>query len=358
MPTVGTQSLAASTRALCEQFDVALLDLDGVLYVGPDAVPGAPDALRTARHRGMRLAFVTNNAARPPVVVAAHLTRLEIPAAPEEVITSSQAAARYLADRLPPHSRVLVVGTEGLIDALAERGLVPVFGADDDPVAVVQGYSPTLDWAQLAEGCIAIRRGLPWVATNLDPTVPSPRGPLPGNGALVAALRHATGVEPVATGKPDPTMHRETMLRTGAKRPLVVGDRLDTDIEGAAAVGCPSLLVLTGVAGPADVIAAPAGQRPDFVGRDVTALLETHPATAVAGHQHSCRGWVAERVADTIRLTGPDVTAEETDGLDPLRALCSAVWTAVDAEPGLNCRLVGGDEPGVRALEALNSSSR
>ena len=118
--------------------------------------------------------------------------------------------------------------------------------ADDDPSAVVQGYSPDLNWHQFAEGAVAIRNGAVWVATNLDPTVPSARGPLPGNGSLVAALRHATGVTPVSTGKPDPTMHRESVERSGARRPIVVGDRLDTDIEGARAVGCASLLVLTG----------------------------------------------------------------------------------------------------------------
>ena len=159
----------------------------------------------------MRLAFVTNNAARPPSAVVAHLIELGIPAEVEEVITSAQTAAHYLARRLAPGSPVLVVGTTGLTEALQEHGLTPVFSADDRPLAVVQGYSPELDWRQLAEGAIAIRHGAQWVATNLDATVPSPRGPLPGNGSLVAALRHATGVDPVSTGKPDPTMHGETV---------------------------------------------------------------------------------------------------------------------------------------------------
>ena len=212
----------------------------------------------------MRLAFVTNNAARTPESVAEHLTALGIPAEPAEVTTSSQAAAHYLADRLPAGAPVLVVGTTGLVTALRERGLTPVFSADDAPQAVVQGYSPELDWKQLAEGAVAIRAGVPWIATNLDPTVPSPRGPLPGNGSMVAALRHATGVTPTSTGKPDPTMHRESVQRSAAQRPIVVGDRLDTDIEGAAAVGCPSLLVLTGVTDAADLLAAGPRHRPGF----------------------------------------------------------------------------------------------
>ena len=233
-------TLSSCTEPPATLFDVALLDLDGVVYVGKDAVPGAPEALRSARTAGMRLAFVTNNAARPPVAVAEHLCELGISARAEEVITSSHAAAHYLSDVFHPERRCWWSGRPGLIEALLERGLKPVHSADDRPVAVVQGYSPDLDWRQLAEGAIAIRRGALWVATNLDPTVPSPRGPLPGNGSLVAALRHATGATPVATGKPDPRMHRESVLRSRARCPIVVGDRLDTDIEGATAVGCPS----------------------------------------------------------------------------------------------------------------------
>jgi glycerol-1-phosphatase len=334
--------LSPAARPLCEYFDVALLDLDGVVYVGPDAVPGAPEALARARSRGMRLAFVTNNAARPPEAVAAHLSELGISAQPEEVITSAQAAARYLADRLPPGSPVLVVGTTGLVDALTERGLSPVYGADDQPVAVVQGYSPELDWRQLAEGAIAIRRGALWVATNLDTTVPSPRGPLPGNGSLVAALRVATGAEPVATGKPDPTMHRETMLRTEAVRPLVVGDRLDTDIEGATAVGCPSLLVFSGVTTPADLLAAPPRLRPDFIGHDVSALLVEHPPTSETGGVYRCGEWRARADSGQLLLESdrPQAGASEDepgpvtgrdgdlDDLNGLRALCAAAWSS------------------------------
>ena len=270
-------TLRGSAEPLAARYDVALLDLDGVVYVGADEVPGAADVLARARSRGMRLAFVTNNAARPPAAVAEHLTKLGIAADPGEVITSAQAAAHYLADRLAPGSRVLVLGTTGLYEALGERGLISVSSADDEPIAVVQGYSPDIDWRMLAEGAVAIRRGLPWIATNLDATVPSPRGPLPGNGSLVAALRHATGRSPVSTGKPDPTMHRETVERSGAERPIVVGDRLDTDIEGANAVGCSSLLVLSGVTSAADLIAAAPDARPTYIAADLSGLLGTHP---------------------------------------------------------------------------------
>ena len=320
-------TLLASEAALASAYDVALLDLDGVVYIGPHAVPGVPEALAEARALGMRLAFVTNNAARPPSVVADHLTRLGIAAQSDEVITSSQAAAHYLAERTAPAAKVLVVGTVGLHEALLERGLTPVTSADEEPVAVVQGYSPTLSWADLAEGAVAIGRGALWVATNVDPTVPSPRGPLPGNGSLVAALRHATGAEPIVTGKPDPTMHRESVERSHAERPIVVGDRLDTDVEGANAVGCPSLLVFSGVTKPRDVLVAPPQLRPSFLGHDAAALLQAHPSASTDGGVSIVGSWQAEVSGDQLRLSIRAAgTSTAVDDLDPLRALCAAAW--------------------------------
>lgn len=344
--------LQASTGALCTEYDVALLDLDGVVYVGSAAVPGAPSALERARARGMRLAFVTNNAARPPGVVAAHLTELGIPAEAGDVITSAQAAAHYLADLLPPGARVLVIGTVGLVEALHDRGLHAVHTADDQPAAVVQGYSPDLDWRLLAEAAIAIRRGLPWVATNLDATVPSPRGALPGNGSLVAALRVATGLEPIAaTGKPDPTMHRETVERTGARRPLIVGDRLDTDIEGAVRARCESLLVLSGVTSPRDLLEAGPHEQPTYLGYDVGALLDSHPGPRTGPDGTTCGGWQVS--ADlTLAGSGPGSASGEVraelEELDALRALCAAAWQAGSGSPPPRPR--AADEPAAALL--------
>ncbi|MEP6852381.1 MAG: HAD-IIA family hydrolase [bacterium] len=297
-----TTYLRPSDGPLAVRYDVALLDLDGVVYVGHDAVPGAPAALAAARSAGMRLAFVTNNAARPPSDVVDHLVRLGVPARINEVVTSAQAAAHYLARRLPTGAAVLVVGTRGVVEALEERGLTAVHSADDDPAAVLQGFSPDLNWQQLAEGTVAIRRGVPWVATNLDATIPSPRGPLPGNGSLVAALQQSTGREPVSTGKPDPTMHAETVERSGARRPLVVGDRLDTDIEGATRVRCASLLVLTGVTTPADLVAAPEGLRPDYLAMDLTGLLVDHAGVRGSPGTARCGPWRVDRDGDAAVL--------------------------------------------------------
>ncbi|MDP9115757.1 MAG: HAD-IIA family hydrolase [Actinomycetota bacterium] len=353
-------TLARSDRPLAEAYDVALLDLDGVVYVGRDAVRHACSALRGARKFGMRLTFVTNNAARPPAAVASHLIELGVDASAGEVVTSAQAAVHYLADRLPARARVLVVGTVGLTDALLERDLVPVFSAEDDPVAVVQGYSPDLTWSQLAEGAVAIERGVLWVATNADPTVPSPRGPLPGNGSLVAALRHATGATPVVTGKPEPTMHRESVQRSGARHPLVVGDRLDTDIEGANAAGCASLLVFTGVTSPRDLMLAEAKHRPSYIGADLRALLVGHAGPDTVGGVTRCGAWsVRETDAGHFSLSSnpapPSPSAiETTDDLDAVRAVCCAVWAYADAvlARGRSIRLDGSEAITVAGADA------
>ncbi|MQA35064.1 HAD-IIA family hydrolase [Modestobacter roseus] len=339
MSAPGTPPLVAgSNRPPAGEYDVALLDLDGVVYVGPAAVPGVPEALAAARDRGMQLGFVTNNAARTPAQVAAHLTELGVAAAETDVITSSQAAATVVRDLVGAGAPVLAVGGPGVAAALAAAGLRVVQRAEDGPAAVVQGYGPGVGWAELAEAVVAVRNGARHVATNTDATIPSPRGVLPGNGALVGVVSAVTGQSPVVTGKPDPAMHAECVRRTGATRPLVVGDRLDTDIEGARRAGAASLLVLTGVATPADLLAAAPDQRPDLLAADVAGLLTPHPAVQPVDGGWRCGSWLASSAGDRLVLRsagdGPDVG----DGLDGLRALAVAHWSA-DERP------TGGDGP-------------
>ncbi|MGA5422383.1 HAD-IIA family hydrolase [Streptomyces lavendulocolor] len=319
----GRNRPGGSARALSEAYDTALLDLDGVVYAGGEAIPNAVDALAAARDGGMHLAYVTNNALRTPDAVAAHLTELGVPAAAADVITSAQAVARLIADQLPPGSRVLVIGGEGLRVALRERGLEPVESADDDPAAVVQGYGgPDLPWGRFAEASYAVARGVPWFASNTDLTIPSGRGIAPGNGAAVEVVRIATGAEPQVAGKPLPPMHRETILRTGARRPLVVGDRLDTDIEGAFNGDVDSLLVLTGVADAAQVLAALPQHRPTYVDADLRGLLTGQPEVGgTADEGFRCGGWTAAVRGDALALDG------DGGALDGLRALCAAAWT-------------------------------
>jgi len=313
--------LAASPRALAEHYDVALLDLDGVVYRGEHPVEHAAEALEAARRSGIRWEFVTNNASRRAEEVVALLRSVGVPADVAQVVTSAQATATLLATRLAPGAAVLVVGTDALAYELSSVGLRPVREDGPEVEAVVQGYGRTVGWAQLAEACVAVRRGVPWIATNTDVTVPSPRGPLPGNGAMVAALAAATGVRPAeVVGKPHPGLHQESVRRSGAARPLVVGDRLDTDIEGAVTGGSDSLLVLTGVSGPDELLEAPAVRRPTYLSPDLRGLLVPHPAPAQDGAVTTCGDWEVRREAAVLVLAGAG------DQVDALRALCAASW--------------------------------
>jgi glycerol-1-phosphatase len=354
IPDPGAAPLVAGSPAPpAHLYDVALLDLDGVVYVGPDAVPGVPAALEAARKAGMRLGFVTNNAARTPEQVAEHLTELGVDAAPDDVITSSQAAATVVAESFGPGARVLPVGGPGVAAALRAAGLTVVDRAEDEPVAVVQGYGREVGWAALAEAVVAVRNGARHVATNADATIPSPRGLLPGNGAMVGVVRDVTGQTPLVTGKPDPAMHAECVRRTGARRPLVVGDRLDTDIEGARRAGAASLLVLTGVTDPVRLLAASPEHRPDLLAADAAGLLSPHPAVAHGRGSWRCGAWTAHagegEAVLALEVSGPpDDTTD--DGLDGLRALCAAHW-ARHPDEGAVARVVAS---GARARDAVD----
>jgi HAD superfamily hydrolase (TIGR01450 family) len=319
---VRAEALRGSRDPLDTAYDVALLDLDGTVYLGGAAVPGAAEALRKADAAGMRLAYVTNNAFRTPAAIAGLLTSFGVPAAKQDVVTSAQAAARLLAERLPAGAPVLVVGGSGLRMAVRERGLRPVSTAIDQPQAVVQGYAPDISYSLLAEGGLAVAAGALFVASNGDRTLPSRRGSQPGNGSLIQVIATATGVQPLVAGKPEPPLHRESVLRTRARHPLVVGDRLDTDIEGARRVGADSLLVLTGVTGPADAVLAPPSQRPTYLAEDLAGLLEPHPDVTGQDGAFGCGGWTARLDGDRLELTG------DGERIDGLRALCAAAWTA------------------------------
>lgn len=265
---------APPAERLVDAYDLVILDLDGVVYVGDQAVPAAAEVLAQLRQAGPPVMLATNNASRSAEQVAARLTGMGIQADAAEVVTSAAIAAEVLADRLPPGAGVLVVGTDALAEEVRRVGLNPVRSADPHPAAVVQGYAPQVGWADLAEAQVAIRAGADWIVTNPDSTLPSPRGQLPGNGAMVAALRTALEREPdLVVGKPEPTLFAAAARQAGARAALVVGDRLDTDIEGAHRAGMDSLLVLTGIHGAAQARTAPPEQRPTYLGADLTALL-------------------------------------------------------------------------------------
>lgn len=318
-------SLSSSSQPLCELYDLAMLDLDGVVYIGPDAVPGAGEALAAAREAGMALAYVTNNASRPPADIAEHLRELGMPGVEDtDVVTSAQAVAHLIANAVPAGSEILVVGGLGLYEALAERGLrgVDCFGADT--AAVVQGFHPDVSWRLLAEGTYAVNAGLPWFASNLDLSVPTARGTAPGNGALVQLIAGATGKRPTVAGKPEAALFAETTERVGGAKPLVVGDRLDTDIEGAANVGADSLAVLTGVSDLQSIADAEGTFRPNFVSPDLGGLLLTHTAVDLDGEHARCG-------SATLRFhRGAIDVVEPGEDLEIIRAALTLAWTYRD----------------------------
>ncbi len=317
--------LGTSHGALCSDHDLAMLDLDGVVYIGPDAVPGAAEHLDRVRARGMRLAFITNNAARPPEAVAEHLRSLGVEAGAEDVVTSAQAAARVLVDRLGAGAKVVLLGAAGLAEALRAEGLVATGVEDDEAQAVVTGYGPDVLWREIMRAAVRVREGLWWVASNSDYTIPTPYGVAPGHGVLVETLRRFTGVEPVVAGKPQRPLLDETVRRVGGERPLMVGDRLDTDIEGAREAGLASLLVLTGVTGLPELVAARPQERPTYVAADLGGLTQVHRAPEQSGAAWELGGWSARVDDGALTVSGQG----EPD--DWWRVVACAGWAATDA---------------------------
>ncbi len=320
---------------LIDDYDAALFDLDGVIYLGPLAVPGAVETMAELSASGKAFMYVTNNAARAADTVVKQLQGLGLPAGADNVLTSAQVAAGALADVLPPGAKVLVAGSASLAGLIAGAGLTPVASADDEPVAVLQGYDPVLGWPMLDEVCLAIARGAVWYATNDDASRPTDRGMVPGAGAMIAAVSTAIGGSPTTFGKPHRPMMTEAVRRTGAERALFVGDRIDTDIVGANNAGLDSLLVFSGAHGKQELIACRPNERPTHIGADVSALLRPPRRATVTGGTAVCN---AQRVAqDDSRIalvTRPGPVEEQVDALWAVAALAWAV-PYLDAGPAL-----------------------
>jgi HAD superfamily hydrolase (TIGR01450 family) len=310
------------TGALVDRYAAVVCDLDGVVYRGPSAVP---HAVRVLGSLDVAVVYATNNASRSPTDVATHLRDLGLPCTPDAVATSAQAGAWLLADRLAAGSRVLAIGGPGVATALAEAGLFPVLPAEAPTVpveAVLQGYGPTVTAGDLAEAAYAVEGGATWVATNTDGTLPTDRGVAPGNGSLVAAVERAVGGPPhLVAGKPAAPLYLLCARRLDlpADRLLAVGDRLDTDIEGAMAAGMDSLLVLTGVDDLQACLEAPPGRRPTWVAPDLRALL-ADPDDADSGLQV---------LADAVRAVHAARDAGATN--DEVGALVARAETVVEA---------------------------
>lgn len=311
-------------RALAADYDAALFDLDGVIYLGPVAVDGIPEAVDELRSRGTRLGFVTNNAARTPAAVAAHLVELGIHAGEDDVVNSTQATLRMLAEDLPAGATVLAVGTAALAEQLTEAGFTVVGSLDDEPMAVVQGYHPTIEWQRLEDAALAVQRGAAWYATNPDLTRPSDRGIVPGLGSQLAVVRACVDVEPKIAGKPFRPLLDETVLRLGAERPIFVGDRTDTDILGANNVQMDSLFVFTGAHGKLDLADAAPEYRPTYIGYDAAALLEPPREAEFQSQRIVCGYQEVDLNNGYGYLSTRPVTRDEQ--LDALWAALQAKW--------------------------------
>jgi len=305
--------------------DVILADLDGVVYAGDGPIPHAIESL-TRAGSGRRLGYITNNASRRDSVVAAHLSDLGLPTQADEIVTSPQAAMRLLRERVAPGATILVVGGDGLVFELEKAGYVVTRSADDAPAAVLQGFAPEVGWTHLAEAAYALATpeedgGIPWIATNTDWTIPQGRGIAPGNGTLVSAVHTAVGRLATVAGKPERPIFDEAVARFGARHPLFIGDRLDTDIAGAQSAGIDSVLVLTGIDRPKHVLAAPLSSRPTFIVGDLRELHEPYPEVVVQND-------VTTVGKATVRIEGPDVRilSEGDRPIDLVRAGAAAIW--------------------------------
>jgi HAD superfamily hydrolase (TIGR01450 family) len=313
---------------LISLFDALLADLDGVVYAGPHAIPGAVDSLQQLAGLGIGLGYVTNNASRTPAQVAEHLRGLGAPAEDQQVVSSSQAAAELLASLLAPGARVLITGSPALAQEIELVGLTPVSSQEEDPVAVVQGFDPEIGWKDLAEAAYVVSAGALWVATNTDMSIPQARGIAPGNGTLVAAVAAATGQAPRVAGKPEAPLFHAAAKRLAADRPLVVGDRLDTDILGGNNAGFTTAAVLTGVDTRETILAARTLERPDYVITSLTDLHAPYPDVVHTDGTYRCGHSTARVSGDTVHVRGG------AEDLDSWRAACAAWWAAVPDAAG------------------------
>jgi 4-nitrophenyl phosphatase len=266
------QSVSRPPSAVLDPITHLIIDMDGVLWRGEKPVRGLREFFAFLRRRDIGFVLATNNSSRTPEQYTAKLARFGVEVPIECILTSSQVAAAYLAGKAPPGARIYAIGEEGLEQALKQRGFVL---ADEEVAHVVVGWDRKLTWDKLATAALLIHEGAGFVGTNPDSNYPIERGPVPGNGAQLAALETTTGVAPAVTGKPERWMYEEALKRMGARpeTTAVIGDRLDTDLAGGVRTGLTTVLVLSGIATEADLPASPV--KPDLVCADIKELTET-----------------------------------------------------------------------------------
>ncbi|MDO4913605.1 MAG: HAD-IIA family hydrolase [Bifidobacteriaceae bacterium] len=322
------KGLLSSKVSLSEQYQLALVDLDGVVYVGKNPIEHAAHSLTAAEKMGMRIAYTTNNSSRFQSVVADQLRGFGLNVQDNQVITSAVVAARMVAKHVPQGTKVLVLGAEHLQDEVSKQGLTVVHKASDKPEAVIQGWYPDLAWHELAEASFAVEQGAKYFVTNKDTTIPREQGVAPGCGSMIQAVMNATGVEPIASaGKPESAMYEESQaIAAGSAMPikkelcLAVGDRLDTDIEAGNKGDYDSLLVFTGVTDWKMLLLAPEHLRPTYIAKDLRGLLEPHEAPVLVDDAYVCGGERAIIRDNALEVSDPT-------SMNALRSACMCAWS-------------------------------
>lgn len=308
---------------LIDSYDSVLLDLDGVVYLGAQAVPHAVESINRLSAEGLKVGYVTNNSSRKPEIIADQLAGFGLSVEPNQVIGSARAGAKMLAERVAPGSKVLVVGGEGLRSEVEALGFEVVSKADDSPAAVIQGFSPDVGWTHLAEASYAIQRGALWLATNQDWTIPREGGVAPGNGTLVSAVHTAVGILPDFAGKPFAPIFQSALDQLEISKPLFVGDRLDTDIRGANNFGMASACVMTGVASRRELIGARVEDRPTYIIDDLRSLFFEYQEPKTTK-----RGRSLNKVDVELLGTKVLVTHGDPKSLDALKAATQLIWSS------------------------------
>lgn len=320
-------ALKSTSDDVIAGYDLVMLDLDGVVYISKKVIDSVPEVMAEVVDRGVSHAYITNNASRTPESVAEQLGALGLPATVTDVVTSAQAAARLLRTEFGTGARVVCLGAAGLREALLAEELEPV-AVGEAAVALATGYGPDVVWRDIMRAAVRVRGGLPWVASNTDGSIPTDFGIAPGHGVFVKMLSGFSEVVPRVAGKPERPLFDETIRRVGGERPLMVGDRLDTDILGANRAGLDSLLVLTGVSGVADLTAAAPELRPTYISATLRGLLSAHPRPTQLGTTWVGEAWRGEVVEGRLMMSPTMEGSGDVD--DWWRVVASAAWDWLD----------------------------
>ena len=304
-----------------DKFETLLLDLDGVIYEGGRAIIDSIESITALMAKGVQVGFITNNASRTSEDIANQLQSFGLELNAEDVITSAQAGALLLKNQIPQGSKVLVVGGEGLRSNVSLAGFNIVESSKDSPVAVIQGFDPSVGWKQLAEASYAIQQGAKWVATNQDWTIPREEGLAPGNGTLVSAVHTAVGQLPVVAGKPEKAIFETALEHFGTSSAIYVGDRLDTDVLGANRSGIGSALVMTGVTTRKELLAAKPDSRPTYVLETLKDLLGSYQAPVKTKRGYKLGRTEVELLAQKVLVSFGDPRS-----LDALKCACLTIW--------------------------------